>query len=102
MERANLFNTNLTGAKLKGLNLNYVEGIKVISFIFDTSRVNRLNYIIDFDIVTTGCLQGTLQELKEKVSNYHKDNEVIRKRYERAIKFIEEMIEDYKNERGDK
>lgn len=94
---ADLKCADLSHADLRGADFRYAKGIKVISTIFDTSRTNnQLNYIIDFDIATTGCFQGTLQELKEKVSETHKDNDVIRKRYERAIKFIEEMVEDYK------
>ena len=66
-----------------------IEGQKVMSVQVDTSRVNNvISYWKDLGIWTTGCFQGTLEELQERVAETHKDNPFLRERYGRVIKFI--------------
>lgn len=66
-----------------------VIGQKVICVQVDTSRTNNLiSYWADLGIWTTGCFQGTLEELREAVAKTHKDNPFLRARYERAINYI--------------
>lgn len=110
LEQANLMYANLTKTDLKNANLScaeltgvvlteingikYVEGQRIISVQVDTSRNNNpINYWVDLDIVTTGCFQGTLQELKDMVEVEHKNNKFLLERYRRVIKFIEDEVE---------
>lgn len=112
--RANLRNANLSyadlrGADLRWANLRYadlrdadlsyadlnwanwqdVEGLTVIAVQVDTSRRNnQITYIKELDVWTTGCFQGTLDELKVSIEIAHRDNEKLRKRYYRVIDFI--------------
>lgn len=66
-----------------------VIGQKVICTQVNTSRLNNLiSYWVDLGIWTTGCFQGTLEELREAVAKTHKDNPFLRARYERAINYI--------------
>lgn len=94
LEGANLEYANLKCANLEGVALirtisQNMEGQKVISVQVDTSRVNNaISYWKDLGLWTTGCFQGTLEELQEKVAEAHKDNTFLRERYERVIKFI--------------
>lgn len=109
LEGANLENANLEDANLEDANLRYavLEGThltnailtqtntqnireqNVISVQVNTSRVNNtISYWKDLGIWTTGCFQGTLEELQERVAETHKYNPFFRKRYERAIAFI--------------
>ncbi|HAO6389352.1 TPA: pentapeptide repeat-containing protein [Listeria monocytogenes] len=91
---ANLSNADLSYADLSNVNLNWVnwqhvEGLTVICVQVDTTRKNnQIAYIKELDIWTTGCFQGTLDELKASVEQTHKDNEKLRKRYYRVIDFI--------------
>ncbi len=91
---ANLSNANFRGVDLSDANLNWVnwqhvEGLTVICVQVDTTRKNnQIAYIKELDIWTTGCFQGTLDELKASVEQTHKDNEKLRKRYYRVIDFI--------------
>ncbi|WP_218975501.1 hypothetical protein [Peptoniphilus catoniae] len=39
-------------------------------------------------IWTTGCFQGTLEELKKSIEKTHKDNKFLKDRYYRVIDFI--------------
>lgn len=109
LEGANLENANLEDANLEDANLRYavlegthltnailtqtntqnIRGQNVISVQVNTSRVNNtISYWKDLGIWTTGCFQGTLEELQERVAETHKDNPFLRKRYERVIEFI--------------
>ncbi|AVU89681.1 hypothetical protein C0Z06_06650 [Listeria monocytogenes] len=94
LRNANLRNANLTNADLSDANLNWtnwqdVRGLTVVSVQVDTSRKNnQIAYIKELDIWTTGCFQGTLDELKASVEQTHKANEKLRKRYYRVIDFI--------------
>lgn len=66
-----------------------IIGQKVICTQVDTSRLNNLiAYWADLGIWTTGCFQGTLDELREAVAKTHKYNPFLRARYERAINYI--------------
>lgn len=102
-----LIKTDLTGANLIGADLRYTltEGMKgksVISVQVDTSRPNNIfSYWVDLGVWTTGCFQGTLEELKEKIEETHKDNTFLRERYYRAIHFIlQEADEDSRRIEG--
>lgn len=99
LKDANLKDAILRYADLRGANLKdafltqtisqNIQGQKVISFQVDTSRVNNaISYWKDLGIWTTGCFQGTLEELQERVAETHEDNTFLRERYERAIEFI--------------
>ncbi|EDG4142255.1 hypothetical protein GCS15_14670 [Listeria monocytogenes] len=94
LSNANLRGANLRFADLRGADLNWVnwqhvEGLTVICVQVDTTRKNnQIAYIKELDIWTTGCFQGTLDELKASVEQTHKDNEKLRKRYYRVIDFI--------------
>ncbi len=94
ISNANLSNANFRGVDLSDANLNWVnwqhvEGLTVICVQVDTTRKNnQIAYIKELDIWTTGCFQGTLDELKASVEQTHKDNEKLRKRYYRVIDFI--------------
>ena len=91
---ANLSNANLSGAILNGTDLRNTytqctKGQKVISIQVDTSRDNNLiSYWVDLGVWTTGCFQGTLEELKESIETTHKDNKFLKDRYYRVIDFI--------------
>lgn len=102
--RTNLFNGSFQYAKLtdtffavstiENTRLNwvtptYMHGQKVICVQVNTSRENNLiSYWADLGIWTTGCFQGTLEELRQRVAKTHKDNPFLRARYERAIHYI--------------
>ncbi|HHT5957924.1 pentapeptide repeat-containing protein [Listeria monocytogenes] len=86
---ADLSNVNLSYANLNWVNWQHVEDLTVICVQVDTTRKNnQIAYIKELDIWTTGCFQGTLDELKASVEQTHKDNEKLRKRYYRVIDFI--------------
>ncbi|EJZ6930539.1 pentapeptide repeat-containing protein [Listeria monocytogenes] len=86
---AYLRDANLSNADLDLANWQQVGGLTVIAVQVDTSRLNnQIAYIKELDIWTTGCFQGTLDELKASVEQTHGDNEKLRKRYYRVIDFI--------------
>lgn len=100
---ANLFQTDLTNANLSNAKLikvanQNVKGKKIIAAQVDTSRKNNLiSYWADLDIWTTGCFQGTLEELKKAIEETHKDNQSMKRKYFIAINFIlSEVKEDKK------
>ncbi|EAF9602312.1 pentapeptide repeat-containing protein [Listeria monocytogenes] len=94
LSNVNLSNANFRGVDLSDANLNWVnwqhvEGLTVICVQVDTSRRNnQITYIKELDVWTTGCFQGTLDELKVSIEIAHRDNEKLRKRYYRVIDFI--------------
>ncbi|CUM18269.1 pentapeptide repeat-containing protein [Listeria monocytogenes] len=109
LRRANLRGANLSGANLRGANLNYADlngadlrganlnwinwrdvvGLTVIAVQINTTRKNnQITYIKELEIWTTGCFQGTLEELKTSIENTHKDNEKLKAKYYRVIDFI--------------
>ncbi|EIA7886207.1 pentapeptide repeat-containing protein [Listeria monocytogenes] len=86
---ADLSYANLRRADLNWINWRDVVGLTVIAVQINTTRKNnQITYIKDLEIWTTGCFQGTLDELKASVEQTHKDNEKLRKRYYRVIDFI--------------
>ena len=91
---ADLSGANLIGADLSGTKLNWTKtqdlrGQRVIAVQVDTSRPNNvISCWVDLDIWTTGCFQGNLGELKEKIDETHKENDFLRDRYYRVIDFI--------------
>lgn len=100
LSNANLRGVDLSGAKLNRSNTQYVNGQKVIAVQVDTSRNNNLiSYFVDLGIWTTGCFQGSLEELKKRIEIAHGYNEFLRARYERVIDFILKEVEfDPKND----
>lgn len=93
---ANLIGADLSGAKLNWTKTQGLKGQRVIAVQVDTSRPNNIiSYWVDLGVWTTGCFQGTLEELKEKIEETHKDNTFLRERYYRVIHFIlQEADED--------
>ncbi|HBM3577482.1 TPA: pentapeptide repeat-containing protein [Listeria innocua] len=91
---ANLSYADLNGADLRGANLNWINWRDVVSLtviavqINTTRKNNQITYIKELEIWTTGCFQGTLDELKASVEQTHKHNEKLKKRYYRVIDFI--------------
>ncbi|HFF2849739.1 TPA: pentapeptide repeat-containing protein [Listeria monocytogenes] len=91
---ANLSNADLSYANLSNVNLNWVnwqhvEGLTVICVQVDTTRKNnQIAYIKELDIWTTGCFQGTLNELKAAVEKTHRHDEKLKEKYYRVINFI--------------
>lgn len=91
---SNLRCTNFSTAKIKNIFVTNaipisVIGQRVICTQVNTSRRNNLiSYLADLGIWTTGCFQGTLEELREKVAKKHENNPFLRDRYERAINYI--------------
>lgn len=77
-------------------------GKRIISVQVDTTRNNNvISYWVDLEIWTTGCFQGTLEELKESIEETHKDDDFLRERYYRVIDFIlHEADEDNGRVRG--
>lgn len=104
LRRADLRGANLSGANLNGTNLdeaclkqailNWVStqdivGQKIISVQVDTTRPNnQISYWVDLDIWVTGCFQGSLEDLKERIDRAHRNNKFLKDRYYRAINFI--------------
>lgn len=91
---ADLSGADLNGADLRGANLNWINwrdvvGLTVIAAQINTTRKNnQITYIKELEIWTTGCFQGTLEELKTSIENTHKDNEKLKAKYYRVIDFI--------------
>ncbi|PDD02683.1 pentapeptide repeat-containing protein [Listeria monocytogenes] len=91
---ANLSYADLNGANLSCANLNWINWRDVVSLtviavqINTTRKNNQITYIKELEIWTTGCFQGTLEELKTSIENTHKDNEKLKAKYYRVIDFI--------------
>ncbi|EAE4446722.1 pentapeptide repeat-containing protein [Listeria monocytogenes] len=91
---ANLSYADLNGADLRGANLNWINWRDVVSLtviavqINTTRKNNQITYIKELEIWTTGCFQGTLEELKTSIENTHKDNEKLKAKYYSVIDFI--------------
>ncbi|HAB0785633.1 TPA_asm: hypothetical protein GIO56_14765, partial [Listeria monocytogenes] len=112
---ANLRGANLSGADLSGANLSYADlnwinwrdvvSLTVIAVQINTTRKNnQITYIKELEIWTTGCFQGTLEELKDSIEQTHASNDFLKRRYYRAINYIlteadfEEDLEEENNE----
>ncbi|KET05743.1 hypothetical protein HR97_02860, partial [Listeria monocytogenes] len=96
---ANLSGANLSGANLSGANLSYADlnwinwrdvvSLTVIAVQINTTRKNnQITYIKELEIWTTGCFQGTLEELKDSIEQTHASNDFLKRRYYRAINYI--------------
>ncbi|HAA8827592.1 TPA: pentapeptide repeat-containing protein [Listeria monocytogenes] len=91
---ADLSYADLNGANLSYANLNWINWRDVVSLtviavqINTTRKNNQITYIKELEIWTTGCFQGTLEELKTSIENTHKDNEKLKAKYYRVIDFI--------------
>ncbi|HAA9644308.1 TPA_asm: hypothetical protein GIH39_02540 [Listeria monocytogenes] len=86
---ANLSYADLNGADLNWINWRDVVSLTVIAVQINTTRKNnQITYIKELEIWTTGCFQGTLEELKTSIENTHKDNEKLKAKYYRVIDFI--------------
>ncbi|HAA4567514.1 TPA_asm: hypothetical protein GER91_14105, partial [Listeria monocytogenes] len=96
---ANLSGANLSGANLRGANLSYADlnwinwrdvvSLTVIAVQINTTRKNnQITYIKELEIWTTGCFQGTLEELKDSIEQTHASNDFLKRRYYRAINYI--------------
>ncbi|WP_257997754.1 pentapeptide repeat-containing protein, partial [Listeria monocytogenes] len=76
---ADLNGADLNGADLRWTNWQDVRGLPVVAVQVDTTRKNnQITYIKELEIWTTGCFQGTLEELKTSIENTHKDNEKLK------------------------
>lgn len=117
---ADLSYANLRGANLSGADLSYADlrradlnwinwrdvvGLTVIAVQINTTRKNnQITYIKELEIWTTGCFQGTLEELKDSIEQTHASNDFLKRRYYRAINYIlteagfEEDLEEENNE----
>ncbi|EAF2631885.1 pentapeptide repeat-containing protein [Listeria monocytogenes] len=110
LRRANLSYANLRRANLSYANLNWINwrdvvGLTVIAVQINTTRKNnQITYIKELEIWTTGCFQGTLEELKDSIEQTHASNDFLKRRYYRAINYIlteadfEEDLEEENNE----
>ena len=93
---ANLHNTNLHSTNLSRANTINVIGIDVICVQLNTSDKNRqIQYYVQLKKITAGCFSGTLDELKKAVDEKHDKDSVIYKRYQIALKTIEDILETY-------
>ena len=101
LRRINLSCANLTGADLRSADLRWVNttnttGLDVICVQLNTSNQNRqIQYYVQLRKVTAGCFSGTLDELKKAVDEKHDKDSVIYKRYQIALKTIEDILETY-------
>ncbi|EDO1352690.1 hypothetical protein HS73_15240 [Listeria monocytogenes] len=112
---ANLSGANLSGANLSGANLSYADlnwinwrdvvSLTVIAVQINTTRKNnQITYIKELEIWTTGCFQGTLEELKDSIEQTHASNDFLKRRYYRAINYIlteADFEEDLKEENNE-
>nr|WP_228504418.1 pentapeptide repeat-containing protein [Listeria monocytogenes] len=86
---ADLRRADLSCADLNWINWRDVVSLTVIAVQINTTRKNnQITYIKELEIWTTGCFQGTLEELKTSIENTHKDNEKLKAKYYRVIDFI--------------
>ncbi|HBB5182826.1 TPA: pentapeptide repeat-containing protein [Listeria monocytogenes] len=107
---ANLSYADLSGANLSYADLNWINWRDVVSLtviavqINTTRKNNQITYIKELEIWTTGCFQGTLEELKDSIEQTHASNDFLKRRYYRAINYIlteadfEEDLEEENNE----
>ncbi|HAM1431967.1 TPA: pentapeptide repeat-containing protein [Listeria monocytogenes] len=102
---ANLIGANLSNADLNWINWQSIQGLTAVVVQVDTTRRNnQITYIKELGIWTTGCFQGTLEELKDSIEQTHASNDFLKRRYYRAINYIlteadfEEDLEEENNE----
>ena len=93
---ANLRHANLSEASLRWANTINTEGLDVICVQLNALDKNRqIQYYVQLNKVTAGCFMGTLDELKKAVDEKHDKDSVIYKRYQIALKTIEDILETY-------
>ncbi|EKD1029696.1 pentapeptide repeat-containing protein, partial [Listeria monocytogenes] len=81
---ANLRRADLSYADLNWINWRDVVGLTVIAVQINTTRKNnQITYIKELEIWTTGCFQGTLEELKDSIEQTHDNNDFLKRRYYR-------------------
>ncbi|HBL5910618.1 TPA: pentapeptide repeat-containing protein [Listeria monocytogenes] len=86
---ADLSYANLSYANLNWINWRDVVSLTVIAVQINTTRKNnQITYIKELEIWTTGCFQGTLEELKDSIEQTHDNNDFLKRRYYRAINYI--------------
>ncbi|HAA8440009.1 TPA_asm: hypothetical protein GHM66_09650 [Listeria monocytogenes] len=86
---ADLRRANLSYANLNWINWRDVVSLTVIAVQINTTRKNnQITYIKELEIWTTGCFQGTLEELKDSIEQTHDNNDFLKRRYYRAINYI--------------
>ncbi|MGJ6136686.1 pentapeptide repeat-containing protein [Listeria monocytogenes] len=104
---ADLSGADLRSADLRSADLSWiiwqdVAGLTVIAVQVDTTRVNnQITYIKELESWTTGCFQGTLEELQHSIEQTHASNDFLKRRYYRAINYIlteADFDEDLKEE----
>ncbi|HAA4613614.1 TPA_asm: hypothetical protein GET78_04000 [Listeria monocytogenes] len=102
---ADLRRADLSYADLNWINWRDVVSLTVIAVQINTTRKNnQITYIKELEIWTTGCFQGTLEELKDSIEQTHASNDFLKRRYYRAINYIlteadfEEDLEEENNE----
>ena len=87
---------DLIDADLRWTNTINTIGIDVICVQLNTSDKNRqIQYYVQLEKVTAGCFSGTLDELKTAVDKEHDKDSVIYKRYQIALKTIEDIFDTY-------
>ena len=87
---------NFNDADLRWTNTISTVGLDVICVQLNTSNQNRqIQYYVQLRKVTAGCFSGTLDELKKAVDEKHDKDSVIYKRYQIALKTIEDILETY-------
>ena len=96
LQCTDLSGANLSGADLRLANTINTTGLDVICVQLNTSDKNRqIQYYVQLKKVTAGCFSGTLDELKKAVDEKHDKDSVIYKRYQIALKTIEDILETY-------
>ena len=96
LRRTDLSHADLSDVDLRWANTINVIGIDVICVQLNTSDKNRqIQYYVQLEKVTAGCFSGTLDELKKSVDEKHDKDSVIYKRYQIALKTIEDILETY-------
>ena len=86
-------NAVFDGIQLKHVITEGLLGFQVVSCQLNSSEPNRIvQYWPKLDIVTTGCFSGTMKELKEAIKKTHKNHPDIRKKYNLALEYIENMV----------
>ncbi|EJE7361021.1 pentapeptide repeat-containing protein [Listeria monocytogenes] len=107
---ANLSYADLSYANLRRADLNWINWRDVVSLtviavqINTTRKNNQITYIKELEIWTTGCFQGTLEELKDSIEQTHASNDFLKRRYYRAINYIlteADFEEDLKEENNE-
>ena len=89
---ANLRLADLGGADLRWANTINTVGLDVICVQINISDKNRqIQYCVQLEKVTAGCFSGTLDDLRKVVDEKHDKDSVIYKRYQIALKTIEDI-----------